>query len=249
MAERLKFIVAYDGRPFAGWQSQAGGNTVQDHLESALGRNHSPADPNPWRRPHRCRRPRARPMRACRAAAEPDASGTMDRRVEHAPAANNPCASLQLRASFVPRAVFGGGKGIPLPYLEWTHSAAARAWPRLAPADVLDVDAMRREAAAFVGRHDFAAFAANRGRPDDDTMRTIESVRLHARGRNLVVEFSGDGFLYKMVRLMVGALVRCARGQAPPADIARRLRDPTSSTPADRLVAPAEGLFLVRVRY
>ena len=105
------------------------------------------------------------------------------------------------------------------------------------------------EAAAFVGRHDFAAFAANRGRPEHDTVRTIESVRLQARGKNLVVEFCGDGFLYKMVRLMVGALVRCGRGQAAPGEIARRLRSSTPSTPVERFVAPADGLYLVRVRY
>src|ERR1700751_1642298 len=38
MARRLKFIIAYDGAPFAGWQSQSHGNTIQDHLERAFER-------------------------------------------------------------------------------------------------------------------------------------------------------------------------------------------------------------------
>jgi tRNA pseudouridine38-40 synthase len=113
----------------------------------------------------------------------------------------------------------------------------------------LDVAAMRREAEAFVGRHDFAAFAANRGRPEHDTVRTIASADLKNRGSHIALEFSGDGFLYKMVRLMVGALVRRGRGQAADGEIGRRLRSGEPSTPAERFVAPAEGLYLVRVRY
>jgi tRNA pseudouridine38-40 synthase len=113
----------------------------------------------------------------------------------------------------------------------------------------LDGDAIVREAEAFAGTHDFAAFAANRGHAEHDTVRTIHRVRVQRRGSCIVVEVSGDGFLYKMVRLMVGALVRCGRGQAPPGEIARRLRSGEPSTPAERFVAPAEGLYLVRVRY
>ncbi len=82
-----------------------------------------------------------------------------------------------------------------------------------------------------------------------DTTRTIAAVRIRTSGPCLVLEFSGDGFLYKMVRLMVGALVRCGRGQAPAGEIRRRLRCPGESAPRARLVAPAEGLFQIRVRY
>jgi tRNA pseudouridine38-40 synthase len=108
---------------------------------------------------------------------------------------------------------------------------------------------MSREAEAFVGRHDFASFAANRGKPGEDTVRTINSGRVTRAGKCVVLEFSGDGFLYKMVRLMVGALVRCGRGRAPEGEITRRLEAPVATLPTARLVAPASGLFLVRVRY
>ena len=61
------------------------------------------------------------------------------------------------------------------------------------------------------------------------------------------MEFDGNGFLYKMVRLMVGALVKCALGEMRIEEIASLLH--SRKTGSDRLAAPAEGLYLVRVRY
>ena len=108
---------------------------------------------------------------------------------------------------------------------------------------------MAAAAQEFVGQHDFASFSANRGKPGEETVRTIDSVRLRVSGKCLALEFSGDGFLYKMVRLMVGALVRCGRGQAPAGEITTRLQSPSLTPATSRLVAPAGGLYLVRVRY
>jgi tRNA pseudouridine38-40 synthase len=121
-----------------------------------------------------------------------------------------------------------------------------RAWH--VPA-ALDFVAIRREAEAFVGTHNFASFAANRGKPEDNTVRTIDGVRIRRRGKCIELEFSGNGFLYKMVRLMAGALVRCGRGQESTGAIARRLTNPAATSSSARLVAPAEGLILLRVRY
>jgi tRNA pseudouridine38-40 synthase len=63
----------------------------------------------------------------------------------------------------------------------------------------------------------------------------------------LTIEFDGDGFLYKMVRLIVGSLVECALGKMRTEEVTARL-DSGQMGPA-RFAAPAEGLFLVRVRY
>jgi tRNA pseudouridine38-40 synthase len=63
----------------------------------------------------------------------------------------------------------------------------------------------------------------------------------------LTIEFNGDGFLYKMVRLIVGSLVKCALGKTRIEDIAARLD--SGQVGPTRFAAPAGGLFLVRVRY
>jgi tRNA pseudouridine38-40 synthase len=126
-----------------------------------------------------------------------------------------------------------------LPPLEY-----GRAWHVAQP---LDLKILNKAAKTFVGTHDFAGFAANRGKPEKSTIRTIYSVRVRRNGACVTIDFDGDGFLYKMVRLIVGALVRCALGKMRIEDVTERLD--SGHAGRMRLAAPAEGLFLVRVRY
>jgi tRNA pseudouridine38-40 synthase len=111
----------------------------------------------------------------------------------------------------------------------------------------LDPEPLRHALSCFRGRHDFAGFAANRGQQPEETVRTIKTARLSWRGSCLTMEFEGDGFLYKMVRMMVGAIVLCGQGKLTAAAIRQRFEGPLPVGP--RLVAPAAGLFLIRVRY
>ena len=69
-------------------------------------------------------------------------------------------------------------------------------------------------------------------------------------GPLITIEFEGEGFLYKMVRIMVGVLVQIGSGTGAPNEIRDRLRGVRKSfSTTSRSVAPAAGLFLVRVRY
>ncbi len=111
----------------------------------------------------------------------------------------------------------------------------------------LDDKSLRACARKFVGMHNFAGFAANRGHPVESTVRTIRRVRVRRTSSSTTIEFDGDGFLYKMVRLMVGAIVRCALGKITVDEVRARLLQAAPAEP--RLVAPAAGLTLVRVRY
>jgi tRNA pseudouridine38-40 synthase len=110
----------------------------------------------------------------------------------------------------------------------------------------LDVETMRRAARAFEGKHDFKAFAANRGKPEKDTTRTIYKLAINKKGSVITLRFHGDGFLYKMVRLMTGALVKTGQGRAPEEKIASYLE---GSAGKCGFAAPAEGLYLARVIY
>ena len=89
---------------------------------------------------------------------------------------------------------------------------------------LLDLKVLKSAAKHFVGTHDFASFAANRGKPEPSTIRTINSVRVRKKGPSVTIEFDGDGFLYKMVRLMVGALVKCALDKMRIEEITARLQ-------------------------
>ncbi len=115
----------------------------------------------------------------------------------------------------------------------------------------LDLGAMRRAAAAFAGRQDFAAFSDDD--PDEkSTVVVLERVELVEAGALVLVRVQGSHFLWKMVRRIVGVLAAVGRGEMTPEDAAQYLnpRDGASPgvTPAS-LTAPAAGLFLERVLY
>ena len=227
-SRRLKLIVAYDGAPFAGWQSQSHRNTVQDHLERAFERVTGA----------QCAHIDVLKFLAA------------DRWVK-ALNALLPYAIRVLRCRYVSQAFHArlSAKGKIYRYRIWTAPILPpfeyrRAWHIAQP---LDLKILKSAVKHFVGTHDFAAFAANRGKPEPSTIRTINSVRIRQKGPCVTIEFDGNGFLYKMVRLMVGALVKCALGKMCIKEITSRLR--SGKIGSARFAAPAKGLYLVRVRY
>jgi len=111
----------------------------------------------------------------------------------------------------------------------------------------LDMEAMQAAAAALVGQHDFAAFTANPNRVVESTVRTIQSLTLSRTNEQITIAVYGDGFLYKMVRSLVGWLIRVGRGEVPPGQTAEILAscERTARVPT----APPQGLFLWQVEY
>jgi len=112
----------------------------------------------------------------------------------------------------------------------------------------LDVKAMRAAAQHFIGRHDFASFTANPQRVVESTVRTIFSFTVRKIGREVVFRVSGEGFLYKQVRSMVGFLLRVGEGAECP-EAVRELLDSCAPRKARVPSAAAQGLFLWRVWY
>lgn len=112
----------------------------------------------------------------------------------------------------------------------------------------LDLEAMRRAASLFEGTHDFANYCAS-GSSVKDTVRTLSKVELREdRDRNLLIfSFRGSGFLYRMVRLITGTLIRVGTGKVSPFAIEASLAGEKSSVPGP--TAPAHGLCLEKVLY
>lgn len=114
--------------------------------------------------------------------------------------------------------------------------------------DPLDLEAMAQAAALLEGKHDFRAFQAA-GSTVRDTERTI----FHAKVKDMPCErllrllFDGDGFLYRMVRLITGSLLRVGKGQITPEDLAAVLGG--SRPEAVGPTAPPHGLCLEQVDY
>jgi len=128
----------------------------------------------------------------------------------------------------------------------------------------LDTDAMHAAAQHFVGRHDFTALAVAlaetqskrvlAGKRALETVRTIVRAEVRAcgsfdsaEGNEIAFEVEGEGFMYKMVRGMVGSLVEVGRGRQAPGWISEMLasKDRRNAGPS----APSKGLYLMRVMY
>lgn len=110
----------------------------------------------------------------------------------------------------------------------------------------LDVEAMTEAATFLVGKHDFAAFCAANGSAKT-SVREIFTVDLQQSEDLVEARIEGDGFLYMMVRIIIGTLVEVGQGKMPPARVEEILasRDRTRAG----ATAPPQGLSLMRVQY
>ena len=93
----------------------------------------------------------------------------------------------------------------------------------------------------------FRSFAAEGGVERETTVRDLRRLELRRRGSQLRLTFEADGFLYKMVRSLTGALVAVGTGKATPEDLAALLKSRKRSSLVQ--TAPPQGLFLTKVFY
>ncbi len=110
----------------------------------------------------------------------------------------------------------------------------------------LDAELMDREAQAFLGKHDFSGFCSARS-DIEDTVRFVKNVSVKREGDMVLFTVEADGFLYNMVRIMVGTLLFVNEGKIKPGE----LKDVIESKDRSRAgkTAPPQGLYLNRVNY
>ena len=110
----------------------------------------------------------------------------------------------------------------------------------------LDLEAMRRAAAYLKGERDFRSFC-NIHTDVQDTVRTIYDLDIIRSGDLVTVRIRGNGFLYNMVRIIVGTLVRVGRGFYSPGQV-KEILEAKERTSAG-VTAPPQGLVLVKIDY
>lgn len=110
----------------------------------------------------------------------------------------------------------------------------------------LDLEAMKQAAALLAGRHDFKAFTSAK-KSKKSTVRTITSLDIWREGDEIRFSFSGDGFLFHMVRILVGTLIEVGLSKRSAADMERILA--AGDRQEAGTLAPAQGLALMEVYY
>ena len=241
----LKLTVAYDGTAYAGWQIQPSEPTVQAAIEAA------------WRE---ITREDTRVTAAGRTDAGVHALGQVVGVATESQLSRNdlhrglnavlPEDVAVIAVDDAPENFHATHDAVAKTYRYQIHTGRTPdvfnrryAWHYPQP---LDAEKMHAAAQALVGTHDFASFeSAGSERPD--TVRTLTKSSVTREGDRITVEVSGDGFLYNMVRAIVGTLVELGKGARDEAWVAEVL------AARDRRVAgqtaPPHGLFLVRVDY
>jgi tRNA pseudouridine38-40 synthase len=245
---RWKCVCAYDGTEFSGWQSQPGGSAIQDVLEARL-----KSVLGVHTRIH--------------GSGRTDAGAHATGQVFHFDAAwqHGPGKLAAALRNGLHRAIQIVSIREVAPGFHARFSATGKVysyhihlgdadpftrpycWAILRP---LDLGAMRASAAVLEGRHDFRAFSALNGAEpgeDADTVRDLRRLEVLARGLNVRVVAEADGFLYKMVRRLVGALVASGEAKLTPDEIRALLLAGVRT--ARIQTAPSQGLFLRRVLY
>ncbi|MBU4199435.1 MAG: tRNA pseudouridine(38-40) synthase TruA [Verrucomicrobia bacterium] len=243
---RYKLTLAYDGAAYAGWQVQPGHRTIQGELENALatlagstvkvhGSGRTDQGVHAAGQVAHADLPRAWLPRDLRrtlnALLPPDIRLLNASRVKGDFHARRSAVSKEYR------------------YLIWNDEVMPPCL-RLYRTHIrvpLAVPVMRAAAAALVGHHDFASFTANPNRPVESTVRHLTRLSIRRHGKEITIIARSEGFLYKMVRSLVGLLIRVGSGAVPPAEAKAilRSRERTARVPT----APPEGLFLWRVQY
>ena len=250
---RFRLDLAYDGRPFSGWQSQASDDAVQDVVERAL-------------------------ASICPAITGVQGSGLTDAgvsalgQVAHfdAPADWRMDGGAWQRAlnTKLPPAVRVMRCGAIDPRFHARFSALAKTYCyEIATGEVLPPlqhglawhqrglgaeDDLATVLALYEGTHDFGAFSAKRHDGKDegrDNVRTITTARVIAtKDESILIEIRGNGFLYKMVRFLVGSAVYCVKGRISLEEMSRLLEGRAGDVRAP-YCAPADGLTLAGVHY
>lgn len=242
---RIRLIVEYDGTDYVGWQTQPNGVAVQAVLERALAavtgerialHGSGRTDSGVHARAQVAHFDTGVRMAADKFAVALNTHLPRDIRVllsEEAPA--------EFHARFAAK-----DKQYRYAVQLGPHARVFTRRTALHMHAPLDLARMQAAAAGCLGEHDFAAFMSA-GTSVENTVRTVYASQWSREGVYLYYDVSGNGFLYNMVRILVGTMLDIGKGVLPPDAVERALRSGARTDAG--ATAPAHGLTLWRVRY
>ena len=111
--------------------------------------------------------------------------------------------------------------------------------------ETLDLEAMGQAAEHLLGEHDFSAFCGN-AKMKKSTVRYIRSIEIRRCGEEIQMEFTGNGFLHNMVRILAGTLIEVGRGEREAHSIPELFGGKRAEA---GFLVPAQGLCLMEVMY
>lgn len=245
MVQRLALGLEYDGRLFQGWQTQPGGNTVQDHLETALAAVHGgPVQTITAGRTDTGVHALAQVVHFDAVNARPESAWV--RGVN----AHLPDGVAVLWAKAVDSAFNARASALARHYRYVLLNHAVR--PALLAGRVgwlhgsLDLEGMQRAAALLLGEHDFSAFRSAECQAKTP-VRHMRSASVTCQGRFILFDFHANAFLHHQVRNMVGALAWVGLRRRGPEWVGEVLASRDRRLGAATF--PADGLYLTRVEY
>lgn len=248
MMVRYKAIIAYDGTRFNGFQSQPNGRTVQQEIEKTLtamangqrieihGSGRTDAGVHALGQVIHFDYPKERPLERMRFAMDTQTPEDIAVKMVEKVTEEFHARYLVIEKMYQFRVDIGKPRS---PFRRFY--ASYYPYP-------LDIEKIQQAIPDLLGTHDFTSFCAS-GSSVEDKIRTIyeASVTINEQKDELLFTFRGDGFLYKMIRIMVGTLLKIGNSRLPadciPEILAQKDRHAAGPT------AHPEGLYLVEVRY
>lgn len=242
---RIKLTLSYDGTSFCGWQKQKNGVSVQETLEEAV---------------YNLTGERVVVTASGRTDAGVHAMG----QVAHFDTNSTipPEKIYKALNTFLPDSVkalksekvsdkFNANKSAKRKTYEYSLYFADTELPlkeRYATRVYgdIDIEKMRSVAKLIEGEHDFKAFSATGGSVKT-TIRTVYAVKVEKSGEDIKIRITGNGFLYNMVRIIAGALVKAGKSELSESDILKAFNTGERHLLGETL--PAKGLCLIKVEY
>jgi tRNA pseudouridine38-40 synthase len=247
---RYRVTLEYDGGPFSGWQRQENGPSIQGALEEAI---------------FKLSGERVTVAGAGRTDAGVHALGQVMHLQVDGEVREQPHELMRRLNELLPADIAILQMERARRMFHARHDAAARAyiyqiskrkqaftkkhvwWIK----EPLDVESMARCAATLPGRHDFACFRAmDPSRPHESTVVEVSSAEIESEDDIVQFRIEASHFIWRMVRRIVGALVKVGKGEITEADFAKLLTGKCDAKlDVAAWTAPASGLFLEQVRY